>query len=457
MGYLLLSGHQLNLSGTEINSSNLQLVAPMKSNLISFKFFSFSSWLFSGLLLLGLFFNNLADQSKTNLNLTKQSNPTHQVKTAAIGPKKNTKKLPKKNLKTKKVTKSSIAPKIPDITPKNSYTATSNANLEIAELEEFILDDITGLKINGTGLTVPQHLLSNSDDLTPTELTEITSADLKSGDMVDTTNQASNVITAVAPDSAEPEKLAVTMAKPTVKYHGRYKPRQSNLKKILFLTKDFKDLNSEEVSERTKEHLANQDYRSAATCVEREMALCKNHNQICKLRLARADIWLAAGDVEKAAAGYREFIAQYPSHPQTEYAKYQLIKILFDAMPTCDRDQSGTSEALQTAREFLANMTYTKYRTEVEKISQRCYCQLFDSEVKKFEFYVNHRHFLAANKRFKYIEKTYPEFTAEIAELQKWLTAMETGQSYILPENMRSKRTKKHYYGAKKRNYGAMF
>src|SRR3990167_1247544 len=358
MGYLLLSGHQLNLSGTEINSSNLQLVAPMKSNLISFKFFSFSSWLFSGLLLLGLFFNNLADQSKTNLNLTKQSNPTNQVKTATIGPKKNIKKAPKKIIKSKKVTKSSIAPKIPDITPKNSYTATSNANLEIAELEEFILDDITGLKINGTGLTVPPNLLSNSDDLTPTELTEITSADLKSGDMVGTTNQASNVITAVAPDSAEPEKSAVITAKPAVKYYGRYKPRQSNLKKILFLTKDFKDLNSEEVSERTKEHLANQDYRSAATCVEREMALCKNHNQICKLRLARADIWLAAGDVEKAAAGYREFIAQYPSHPQTEYAKYQLIKILFDAMPTCDRDQSGTSEALQTAREFLANMTY---------------------------------------------------------------------------------------------------
>lgn len=244
---------------------------------------------------------------------------------------------------------------------------------------------------------------------------------------------------------------------PVVKRRGRYKKRISPLKKHLFLTKSFDELDSSELSERTKEHLANNDFRAAAICIEREIALCKNHNQMCKLRLARADVWLAAGEVEKAAAGYREFIAQYPSHSQTEYARYKLIKILFAAMPTCDRDQSGTSEALQIAKDFLANEAYIKYRDEVTKISQRCYCQLFDSEVKKFEFYVNHRFFVAANKRFKYIEKNYPEFMTEIAELQKWLTSAEAGKTYVLPENMRVKRAKKHYYGAKKRKYGAMF
>lgn len=443
----------------------------MKLNLINFKFFNAPIWLFPSLLLLGLCFNNLANQNQANSKSTqqiKQSNLTNQVKTAPIGPKKNIKKSPKntpkfkksttKNNNSKKVnsfkknTKSSMAPKISDIVPKKSQATKPSASSDISELEEFILDDITGLKINGAGLTVPEDVNSSLDNFTAKELV---AADLKSSDLVSATNHASN-LTVVTP-SAVSEELVTKLEKPAVTYHGRYKPRQSILKKALFLTKDFNDLNSEEVSERTKEHLANKDYRSAATCVEREMALCKNHNQICKLRLARADIWLAAGEIEKAAAGYREFIAQYPSHPQTEYAKYKLIKILFDAMPTCDRDQSGTSEALQTAREFLANPTYTKYRADVEKISQRCYCQLFDSEVKKFEFYVNHRHFLAANKRFKYIEKTYPEFTAEIAELQKWLTAVETGKPYVLPENMRSKRTKKHYYGAKRRNYGTMF
>ncbi len=440
----------------------------MKLNLINFKFFNAPIWLFPSLLLLGLCFNNLADQNQDNSKSTqqiKQSNLTNQVKTAPIGPKKNIKKSPKNTLKFKKstkknhnpkkinsfkkITKGSTAPKIPDIAPKKSQATKPSASSDITELEEFILDDITGLKINGAGLTVPEDVNSSLDNFTAKELV--------AADLVTNLNNKNTGSETTAMLSSASEELVTKLEKPAVTYHGRYKPRQSILKKALFLTKDFNDLNSEEVSERTKEHLANKDYRSAATCVEREMALCKNHNQICKLRLARADIWLAAGEVEKAAAGYREFIAQYPSHPQTEYAKYKLIKILFDAMPTCDRDQSGTSEALQTAREFLANPTYTKYRADVEKISQRCYCQLFDSEVKKFEFYVNHRHFLAANKRFKYIEKTYPEFTTEIAELQKWLTAVEAGKPYVLPENMRSKRTKKHYYGAKRRNYGTMF
>jgi outer membrane assembly lipoprotein YfiO len=447
----------------------------MKLNLINFKFFSSPAWLFPGLLLLGLCFDNLADQNKTSSNPTKQINPVNQAKIASAGPNENIRNSPKITSKSKqftkknnnskktnsfkKITKNSIVPKIPDIVPKNSHATTPSASSDISELEEFILDDITGLKINGAGLTA-ENTSSSLDNLTAAaELVTINSnieSDIKSSDITNLNDKNTGSET-IAMLSSVSEELVTKSEKPVVVYHGRYKPRQSILKKALFLTKDFNDLNSEEVSERTKEHLANQDYRSAATCVEREMALCKNHNQICKLRLVRADIWLAAGDVEKAASGYREFIAQYPSHPQTEYAKYKLIKILFDAMPTCDRDQSGTSEALQTAREFLTNTTYTKYREEVEKISQRCYCQLFDSEVKKFEFYVNHRHFLAANKRFKYIEKTYPEFPVEIAELQKWLTAMETGKSYILPENMRSKRTKKHYYGAKKRNYGAMF
>ncbi len=337
----------------------------------------------------------------------------------------------------------------------------NSLNLKLFSLSSLILSGLasSGLLVNDLAAKnttkipdiIKQPVITQDPDISdiilnqPLDQASDLGADLDL--MVSELSKTSDIVTPL------PENLE----KPAGKRHGRYKSRVSPLKKHLFLTKSFDELDSSELSARSKEHVASGDFRAAALCIEREIALCKNHNQMCRLRLARADIWLAAGEVEKAASGYREFIAQYPSHSQTEYARYKLIKILFAAMPTCDRDQSGTSEALQIAKDFLANKTYIKYRDEVTKVSQRCYCQLFDSEVKKFEFYVNHRFFVAANKRFKYIEKNYPEFKVEIAELQKWLTAAETGKSYVLPENMRIKRAKKHYYGAKKRKYGAMF
>lgn len=230
---------------------------------------------------------------------------------------------------------------------------------------------------------------------------------------------------------------------------SRKKQRKSPLKKLLFETKLFTELDEQELADRCQEHLANADYRAAALCTEREITFCKNPQRLRTLRLNRADYWRQAPDLEQAANAYREFVAQYPSSKKTEYAKYQLIKILFGEMPVCNRDQSGTREALQTAQSFLANPAYQEYRAEVEKIAQRCRRQLLDAEIKVFEFYINHHHLQAAQRRLKYIEQHFAEFSTQITVLQEWFAAVEAGRSYSLPTNMRSKSSRKRSYAYK--------
>ena len=248
---------------------------------------------------------------------------------------------------------------------------------------------------------------------------------------------------------AQPEQTVATVLPATTTaqpQRRRGQGRKSPLKKLLFETKLFTELNEQELASRCQEHLAINDYRAAALCTEREITLCKEPHRLRELRLKRADYWRLAPDVEKAASAYREFIAQYPSDRQTEAAKYQLIEILYDAMPVCNRDQSGTHEALQMAQSFLANPAYQKHRLAVERMAERCRRQLLDAEIKIFEFYVNHQHLTAAQKRLHYIEQNFSEFSTQIAVLQTWFTAAEQGQSFSLPVNMRSKSSRKRSY-----------
>ncbi len=242
------------------------------------------------------------------------------------------------------------------------------------------------------------------------------------------------------------------------KVKSKPKTKSKSVFSNIFASKGFKELNFEELQLRRQEHLDSKNYHHAALCIEREIELCKDELLFCDLRLDQADIWLKAGDLEKSASCYREFLTLYPGHKNAAKAKYCLIRLLFDSMLACNRDQTGTKEALDLARKFLKNKTYKKYHQKVRDIMNVCVLQLFRSEVSDIEFFLKGKKIKSVDRRIKALKKTYltKDKLAEnidalnvVKELEAWQEANKAGKKYFPRSNKKSKNKNKKNFGTK--------
>jgi outer membrane protein assembly factor BamD len=131
-------------------------------------------------------------------------------------------------------------------------------------------------------------------------------------------------------------------------------------------------------------------------------------------RLALGDSYVQEGGTANdilAVGAYREFLTLYPSHPQSDYAQFQVGESYFRQKSGPDRDQTQTIHALEEYERLLdlypASPYIEKARGRIKETRQ----QLARSEYMAGWFYQKARQYCrAAIARYEGILRDYPDF-----------------------------------------------
>src|SRR3954469_4825105 len=131
-------------------------------------------------------------------------------------------------------------------------------------------------------------------------------------------------------------------------------------------------------------------------------------------RLALGDTYIQEGGTANdilAIGAYREFLTLYPSHPQSDYAQFQVAESYFRQKSGPDRDQTQTIHALEEYDRLLDLYppwpSSEKARGRIKETRQ----QLARAEYMAGYFYQKSRQFCrAAVARYEGILKDYPDF-----------------------------------------------
>ena len=131
-------------------------------------------------------------------------------------------------------------------------------------------------------------------------------------------------------------------------------------------------------------------------------------------RIALGDAYVqeggTAGDI-LAVGAYREFLTLYPSHPQSDYAQFQVAESYFRQKSGPDRDQTQTLHALEEYERLLELYPDSKYVENARGRIQELRQQLARAEYMAGWFYQRTRQYCrAAVARYEGILKDFPDF-----------------------------------------------
>jgi outer membrane protein assembly factor BamD len=131
-------------------------------------------------------------------------------------------------------------------------------------------------------------------------------------------------------------------------------------------------------------------------------------------RLALGDSYLKEGGTANyilAVSAYREFLTFYPSHPQSDYAQFQVAESYFLQRNPPDRDQAPTIDALGEYQRFLELFPDSPRAEVVRERIVECRQSLARSEFLVASFYQRSRKaFRAAVARYEGIVDHYPDY-----------------------------------------------
>ena len=160
--------------------------------------------------------------------------------------------------------------------------------------------------------------------------------------------------------------------------------------------------------------LEKHDWESARQHFKRIIDAFPQSQYAPSARIALGDAYVqeggTAGDI-LAVGAYREFLTLYPSHPQSDYAQFQVAESYFRQKSGPDRDQTQTLRALEEYERLLELYSDSKYvengRGRIQELRQN----LARAEYMAGYFYQRTRQYCrAAVARYEGILKDFPDF-----------------------------------------------
>jgi outer membrane assembly lipoprotein YfiO len=131
-------------------------------------------------------------------------------------------------------------------------------------------------------------------------------------------------------------------------------------------------------------------------------------------RLALGDTYVKEGGTAQdilAIGAYREFLTLYPSHPQSDYAQFQVAESYFRQKSGPDRDQTQTMHALEEYQRLLELYPSSQYVESARGRIRECRQNLARAEYLAGYFYQRTRQYCrAALARYEGILKEFPDF-----------------------------------------------
>jgi outer membrane protein assembly factor BamD len=114
-----------------------------------------------------------------------------------------------------------------------------------------------------------------------------------------------------------------------------------------------------------------------------------------------------AKDFEKAVPEFETFVTLYPGHQIADLGQYRLARSYFDQMPTLERDQKITAQALAEFRKLIRLYPESRYAPDAIVKIEACRLRLAQKELWIAAFYVRQGKYESALPRFDTVIKDY--------------------------------------------------
>jgi outer membrane protein assembly factor BamD len=112
-------------------------------------------------------------------------------------------------------------------------------------------------------------------------------------------------------------------------------------------------------------------------------------------------------EFEKAAPEFDTFVTLYPSNPIADLGQYRLARAYFDQMPTVERDQKITAQALTEFQKLIRLYPESRYAPDAIVKIEACRLRLAQKELWIGAFYMRQGKYEAALPRFDAVITTY--------------------------------------------------
>jgi outer membrane protein assembly factor BamD len=124
-------------------------------------------------------------------------------------------------------------------------------------------------------------------------------------------------------------------------------------------------------------------------------------------RFLVGETYFRSKDFEKAVPEFESFVTLYPGHQIADLGQYRLARSYFDQMPTLERDQRITSQALTEFGKLIRLYPESRYAPDAIVKIQACRLRLAQKELWIAAFYMRQGKYESALPRFDTVIKDY--------------------------------------------------
>lgn len=114
----------------------------------------------------------------------------------------------------------------------------------------------------------------------------------------------------------------------------------------------------------------------------------------------------------EATAACELFLKNHPNHPETPTVFFRLGMSYYMQMMPAEKDQTATKNAIVTFRNLLKRYPDFDRADEVKRYIDIARLRMAEHEAKVGRFYLRTNEPVAAQKRFEYLRKNYPDYVA---------------------------------------------
>ncbi len=124
-------------------------------------------------------------------------------------------------------------------------------------------------------------------------------------------------------------------------------------------------------------------------------------------RFLVGETYYRAKEFEKAVPEFESFVTLYPGHQIADLGQYRLARSYFDQMPTLERDQRITAQALAEFQKLVRLYPESRYAPDAIVKIEACRLRLAQKELWIAEFYVRQGKYESALTRFDTVLRDY--------------------------------------------------
>jgi outer membrane protein assembly factor BamD len=147
-------------------------------------------------------------------------------------------------------------------------------------------------------------------------------------------------------------------------------------------------------------------------------------------RFLVGETYFRSKDFERAVPEFEAFVTIHPSHQIADLGQYRLARSYFDQMPTLERDQKITAQALAEFQKLIRLYPESRYAPDAIVKIEACRLRLAQKELWIAAFYVRQGKYESALPRFDTVLRDYPRTQAAPEALyQKADTLVRLGRS----------------------------